>query len=180
MTDEYFNIVLVPDERTAQIATDFAQSTYLSIADEYCLREGKVFPHITLAQFKTTELGVISSLFEKVQAQAPVNLSNIKFTDLYGLPTEQDGIRYLWIGLSVQPSEQLAAIQAKAHEWVTELGLVPLNGSLSDYWPHMTFARIKEETSLPSVVVPDYFKREKCGSWTLKIGHSDPNGQFLE
>ena len=60
-----------------------------------------------------------------------------------------------------------------------EEGLSPLNASLDDYWPHMTLARIAEETPIPSFSAPDRFKQEMIEGWNLVVGHSDKNGQFL-
>lgn len=179
MAEGYYNIVLVPDMQTAKIATDFAHSVYSPIADEYCLTEGKVFPHITLTQFKTADQSVVDQLVAKVNAQPAVPIEDIGFSEMYARPVEAGSIPRVWIGLNIKPNAQLSDIQGHAHEWLTDMKLQPLNGSLSEYWPHMTLARIKGEQELPAVQVPDYFTNEKCGKWTLKIGRSDANGQFL-
>lgn len=179
MLDRYYNIVLIPDEQTAEIATDFAQSVYMQISYGYCLERGKVFPHITLAQFCTDEISVLKSVEEAVDLYQPYISQNISFSDFYTHPSVQDGVNITWLGLSTRLTPDLANIQAVAHGILEDRGLVPQNATLSEYWPHMTFARIRTETPLPSMSIPDYFMADKVGSWTLVVGRSDANWQFL-
>ena len=65
MSDEYYNIVLIPDNIFARKVVSFAQEFFLDFQDGYCLSD-VVFPHITLGQFKSNDRHILTNIREKL------------------------------------------------------------------------------------------------------------------
>jgi 2'-5' RNA ligase len=180
MSDGFYNIVLIPDKQTGKILTDLAFQTYSKIADGYCLEDGKVFPHITLTQFYTQDIEVVKNIENDVKRLKLVSIPYIYFTNFGARFWKSDAESYLWIGLSNKNTSELADFQRVFHEIILSHNLKPLNGSLGNYAPHVTFARILASTTLPEILIPNLFITDNhIGDWSLAIGHSDKNGQFL-
>lgn len=180
MSDGFYNIVLTPDKETAKIITDLAYQTYSRIADGYCLEDGKVFPHITLTQFYTQDETTVKNIANDIEKLKTNPIPDIYFTNFGARFWANDVASYLWIGLSNMNTYELASYQKTLHEIILNHNLNPLNGSLENYIPHVTFARILASKPLPEILIPEYFMTDKpVGHWTLAIGHSDKNGQFL-
>jgi 2'-5' RNA ligase len=180
MPDGYYNIVLIPDDVTARIVVDLAHKTYSKISDGYCLENGKVFPHITLTQFYTQDLSVVQNIANDVEKLKSNPIPDIYFINFGARFWTNDVGAYLWIGLSNQNTDKLVDFQKIFHGIILSHNLKPLNGSLENYAPHVTFARILASKPLPEILIPDYFvSGNSVGHWKLAIGHSDKNGQFL-
>ena len=179
MSDGYYNIVLLPNAEIANAAVGLSQEVFSKISDGYCLEEGKIFPHITLGQFRSENSDVVQRITQRILDMKEDAVPDMAFSDMYAQPDKRDDVDYLWIGLAVIPSEELSSVQEKVHLVLQGEGLVPLNPSLDAYWPHLTLARIREETPIPSFSSPDCFKVDVIDGWKLAIGHSDRNGQFL-
>lgn len=180
MAEGFYNIVLVPDDKTAKIAVDLAHRTYSKIADGYCLEEDKVFTHITLTQFHTMDLSVVQNIATDVEELKSYKIPQIYFTNFYARFAEIEGNKCHWVGLSNKNTPDLANFQAKFHACLEKHGLKPLSQTLENYVPHVTFARVLASKQLPEILVPDYFMTgQPVGKWFLAIGHSDKNGQFL-
>lgn len=179
MPDGHYNIVLVPNAEIDKAAVDLSHAIFSGISDGYCLEEGKVFPHITLGQFYTEDQDLVRRVAQQVEGLGHKTAPDITFSDAYAKPDTRDSIKYLWIGLAVLPSEELSLLQRNVHLLLQQEGISLLNGSLESYWPHLTLARIREETPIPPFVSPDCFKVDVIGGWKLAIGHSDRKGQFL-
>ena len=56
---QYFNAVLRPPHELANALTLFAQENFSEVSDGCCL-SNKVFPHITLCQFRANEMPNVS------------------------------------------------------------------------------------------------------------------------
>lgn len=179
MSDSYYNIVLLPNAEIATAAVDLSHKVFSEISDGYCLEAGKVFPHITLGQFRSENSDVIQRIMQHVQHMKEDVVPDIAFSDIYAKPDKWDDIEYLWIELVVVPSEELSFVQEKVHLVLQEEGLVSLNPGLEAYRPHLTLARMRAETPIPLFACPDCFKVNVIGGWKLAIGHSDRNGQLL-
>ncbi|HPQ50757.1 MAG: hypothetical protein KDJ26_08890 [Alphaproteobacteria bacterium] len=176
MSDEYYNIVLIPDNIFARKAVSFAQEFFLDFQDGYCLSD-VVFPHITLGQFKSNDRHILTNIREKL---LDVSLSVvIQFKHMYIRRDVLGKKSYLWIGLEVQKTEDLSQVQAEVHKILNQSHLLPLNRSLENFWPHMTFARINEQSLFPPFCFPAEVIDFVGSDWKIEVGYSDCYGQFL-
>lgn len=177
----YYNTVLLPPDSIAGQAFAFAGRYLQPQADGYCLEAGKVLPHVTLCQIYCEDVRQVSAYRQSLDDLPPLP-QTVCMNDVYCMPGIGQHAGYIWTGLSVArnnpPLQRLhEAISGRAREQ----GLAPLNKALADYWPHLTFARLKGG-AVPAFDVTgyaDFFAPDGIAGWRLAFGESDINGRFL-
>ena len=163
----YYNTVLRPPQELADALTSFAQEKFADKAEGYCLSD-KVFPHITLCQFKANEMLDISF--------GSINKSPNPVTYNVGIG---EGIHegYVWSEILIESEDWLN----KLHEFVkNKLSSHDVEILTKNYMPHQTFCRLpkSQKDFAESIILPEMFLKQHDG-WTFEVGCSDVNGQYL-
>lgn len=167
------NICLKFDPSTAAVFEHIAQSSFQESAFGYCLGNGIAFPHITLSQLHVTDAGQkadIDQWLDEKKFKIPVTLDN------FNISFHSPGV--MWCHFSVHKSAALTALQAEIHHFVKTIGLAPLNPSLDAYHPHVTIARLKAGTPIPSFQIPEELIDQEFATEVI-YGPSDEVGQLL-
>lgn len=163
----YFNAVLRPPNELEEALTSFAQENFADKADGYCLSD-KVFPHITLCQFKANAMPEIS--FDEIK-KSP---DPVKYNVGVGTGIHEG---YVWAEILIKPEPWLYHL----HEYVkNKLSSYDVEILTKNYMPHQTFCRLpaNQQDFAQSIKLPKMFLKQYEG-WTFEVGHSDGNGQYL-
>ncbi len=166
------NICLTFEPSAATIFENIAQTSFQSSAYGYCLGPN-IFPHVTLAQLHITDKerkqDILNWLSER-SFEIGITLDN------FDISFRSPGV--MWCHFSVHKSDALMSLQKEMDGYVKSIGLEPLNPSLEAYYPHVTIARLKTGTPIPSFEIPEKFIE---GTFVTKAiyGPSDELGQLL-
>lgn len=178
MPDGFYNVVLRPDHRLEQMAVQFSQDFFSECFDGNCL-SAQIYPHVTLGQFRTDDLQVHQSVVDRVEKlKKTIEVPKLSFSGFFARYCPDYGGPGFWLELVVKKHKQLSVIQNNVHRDLTAVGLTPLNASLDDYHPHLTFARILKNARFSDFMVPADFFGQEFDGWTISVGQSDQYGQF--
>lgn len=160
----YYNVVLLPPKELSEKLIAFAQDNFKDFADGYCLSES-VFPHITLCQFKAEKVPNIS-------------MDNVNKTPCLMTPHIRVGSEcYVGVELVVKNDYWLLSLHNNIkHKLISKEVEILTN----DYSPHLTFCGVHENDQ-HKVNLNDV-SEDLLGThegWTVQVGNSDENGQYL-
>lgn len=169
----HFNIALFPEsDELISNCTKSARRILEAYADGYLLGDN-AWPHITLCQFIVDE-SKASSVWSEI-ANVSIKPVTLHFTHLYTLPGVAIHQDKYWVGLAVPPDAALMSLQKTIYD---KLGSLKIEGITKPnvYFPHLTWGRVKPNTSLDfQLLPPDEFWRKEY-SFRVSLGRSDENG----
>jgi 2'-5' RNA ligase len=177
VTNNFFNIALLPaDESLAYSCTYLAQTNLKEQSNEYLLGEN-AHPHITICQFSAQPEHVdkVWSAIEDLQTE-PLKLS---FGHIYIRPGVGLHAGKTWIGLTILKEAKLIKLQKSIYEKLVQSKMIP-DTKTGDYSPHLTWARCEAHTPITISVMPPSEMWQNQHAFNLTIGLSNVNGIYQE
>lgn len=172
-----YNIALLPPKNIAEKLYKFSD-TYFSIgSDGYLLKINQAIPHITLCQFKTeSDLNDIAGDFSNLD----YSHLNLNISGFYVQHTHSENHQnHIWCGFSVSREPPLIMLQADVSDILHAHKCDVRTGSFDAYFPHLTIARLPLGADIPKLSSRDLLFDKEVSGWSLSIGLSDENGQYL-
>ena len=175
-----YNIALCPDDpEFAAACVAAAQKQYAAVKHGYVLAPGTALPHVTLCQFESTGVD-LEKLWESVRRVA---VSHIKLVlnSTYMLLGNNENTGFVWAGIGVVRSRQLVESQKQVFNRLGEQGVASTNDLGEHFWPHLTFARMREADAVKcGAPWPKEMLSHEPRDFSLTLGLSDENGVYLK
>lgn len=136
-----YNIALLPrtsSSKFVELASPFVQQA------NYLLGNNS-FPHVTITMLFTQDASIPDKLWlETKQIATSLNISNIILEfNKTNYKNEND---YIWLELLPKFDQRVYDLHFKLVKMLAGYNILCLNASLINYHPHLTIAKIKEET----------------------------------
>jgi hypothetical protein len=170
----FANVALAPTQAALsdQLVSLAQKNCPSDDADVYRLGDNAL-PHITLCQFAIPLQGetTLDAVWGTVQGLLTEPMS-IRFHSMYALPGRQVHAGRTWIGLTILPTPPLGALQWGVVQGLLDCGITGETAT-ETYFPHLTFARLKEGIKPHFTAMPGPELCDHDYSFRLTIGLSD-------
>ena len=152
-----------------------AQQLFQPVSHAYLLSEHSL-PHVTICQFDCASDDEAHSLWnqiEKLILPFPIQFTGMSFIKGWGIHEE-----YYWAELSVARDHPLIEAHQKTAHFLQSKGYSCINDTGNLYRPHLTLARIKLPSFIPSW--SDAILKVPTSYFQYSLGRADSNGQYIK
>lgn len=154
----------------------FAHRHFAGIADVYLLGEN-CLPHVTLCQF-LGDSEKLDSLKSECERSFPPSLV-LKPSHFYIRPGRGRHRGYLWLGLAIEPSDELLECQRRAVTLLSGLAF-ETQTPISEYFPHLSMARCGSEAEVGALKLAWDSKLFQESTFKVALALSNPDGVMLK
>ncbi|WPY01840.1 hypothetical protein Trichorick_01763 (plasmid) [Candidatus Trichorickettsia mobilis] len=176
---KHYSIALLSIEANfTQNLVKLAQENFADYYDGYILNDNAL-PHITLCNFTAVEesIGLIWDLVKKEL----FNDNLIRFKGIYFDIEHNHNKEYIWTGLSVVRLSSIIRLQEKIYALLSaQDGCHPLTLYGDSYFPHLTFARLRNMDTIKTLKYIDNNIFIKTHIFRGSLGIIDKNGVYQQ
>jgi 2'-5' RNA ligase len=178
MTEQRYNIVLLPPESAYPVYQTYAQDLLKDLNGTYLLGP-KSLPHITLCQFNCADPNLLKTV-QEVCTSLNIPPYTPRFSGLSIAADVKEMPDLYWIGLNAIREAFLVSTHLQVRRMLERLGLACINSQGEEYRPHLTLANAYLKFPFSLAKSPNHLLGETKHMFKLTLGLSDNWGQFMQ